>query len=446
MGYYKADFRDSWAPERLSEGQQPAESAGMTVTELNAIIAGALRADPRTRNVTVTAEVSSFKKHLASGHWYFSLKDENSAVSCVMFRQNNRPVKQIPKDGDRVTVTGFVELYARDGKVQLYVMTLRPAGIGGLYERFEALKRKLDAEGLFDPARKRILPMLPRKVAVITSASGAALHDILNVSGRRNPGIPLVLVPSGVQGDGAAAEITSALDRAGRLPGTDVIILARGGGSAEDLWCFNEEIVARAIARCPIPVVTGIGHEVDFTISDFAADVRASTPSNAAEIVFPDRKELRERIGMMREAMSRAAEGMINRAALRVREEQRKLARLSPERRIRDRAERLYRSREALSRASERRLKSAAQELRITRLELCHQTSRSLETAESRLTQTRTRLKAISPLGVLERGYALVYGEEKRMIKRAAEAETEMTLRFADGTVHVTRKDTKTHA
>ncbi len=259
---------------------------GISVSELNQLIGEALRNEPRIRSVTVTGEISSFKHHLASGHWYFSLKDESSAIACVMFRQNNLRTRFKPRDGDAVTVTGHVEIYPRDGKVQLYVMDMQAAGSGDLYQQFETLRQKLLNEGLCDQGRKRLLPQIPNKVAVITSASGAALHDILKVSAFRCPWIPIVLVPSGVQGSQAAGELVEALERAEKIPGVDVIILARGGGSLEDLWCFNEESLARAVAGCSIPVVTGVGHETDTTIVDFVSDVRASTPSNAAEIVF----------------------------------------------------------------------------------------------------------------------------------------------------------------
>ncbi len=418
--------------------------AGMTVTELNRLIAGAIRADGRTRHVTVTAEVSGFKHHIASGHWYFSLKDEGSTIACVMFRQNNLRGAQIrPEDGDSVTVSGHIELFERDGKVQLYVDTLRAAGTGSLYEQFEALKRKLQAEGLFDPGRKKPLPMVPRRVALVTSDSGKALYDILNVSGMRNPSIPVVLVPSGVQGATAPAELIRALRRAQNLPEVDVIIISRGGGSVEDLWCFNDEGLARAIAACSVPVVSGVGHELDFTICDYVSDVRASTPSNAAEIVFPDRRELRQRSELMRNTLARAMENRLNRALLLVRERQNALSRLSPERRIRDLTESVVRLREMLRRSAERRMDDALRETAIRRLELTHGMERMMEDAGAHIRNLDTRLRAVNPLGVLERGYALVYNENDQVLTGAAEAKKhrDMTLRFADGRVAVTRKD-----
>ena len=203
------------------------ERSGISVSELNLMIAEAIRRDPRTRSVTVRGEISGFRHHIASGHWYFSLKDDQASVSCVMFRSNTFKSAIRPKDGDSVVINGYIDVYPRNGTYQLYAMSMRADGLGDLYLRFEELKRRLNAEGLFDPARKRPLPMVPRKVAVVTSESGAAIHDILNVSRGRHPGIPIVLVPVAVQGAGAGEEIARGVRKAGRLPGVEVIIVAR---------------------------------------------------------------------------------------------------------------------------------------------------------------------------------------------------------------------------
>ena len=417
--------------------------AGITVTELNRIIGEALHREPRIRMATVTAEVSGFKHHLASGHWYFSLKDAESSISCVMFRQNNIRAELKPRDGDAVTVTGHVEIYSRDGKVQLYVTELRAAGVGTLYERFEALKQKLMLEGLFDPGRKKTLPLVPRKVVVITSASGAALHDILNVSGLRSPAVPIVLIPSGVQGAGAAAEITDALGRVAMVPDADVVILARGGGSPEDLWCFNEEIVARAIDACPLPVVSGVGHETDFTIADYVADVRASTPSNAAEIVFPDREELRERTSFFRVQLIRAATVQIHGCQLRIHETRDRLRRLSPERRLHDLTDRCHQTRQRLERAACGAVGSWETQAGTLRMSLIFGMNQKMTRAENSLSGIRTRLEAVSPMKVLDRGYALVCDTEGHVLPTAVEAakKEEMLLRFRDGQLVVNRKE-----
>ena len=212
---------------------------GISVSELNLMISEAIRRDPRTRSVLVRGEVSSFRNQIASGHWYFSLKDAQAVITCAMFRSANLKAKIRPKDGDQVLAEGYIDFYAPQGKVQLIVTGLRPAGLGDMYVRLEELKRKLAAEGLFDPGRKRQIPMRPRKVAVVTSRSGAALHDILNVSGMRSPDIPIVLIPVTVQGTGAGREIAEGIRKANEDTDADVIIVARGGGSAEDLWCFT---------------------------------------------------------------------------------------------------------------------------------------------------------------------------------------------------------------
>jgi len=427
---------------RAAEAARP--EAGMTVTELNQVISAVLRSAPGTQNVTVTAEVSGFKHHIASGHWYFSLKDAQSAISCVMFRQNTLRGAQVrPEDGDSVTVTGYVDFYGRDGRVQLYVTSLKRAGAGSLYEQFEALKRKLAAEGLFDAARKKVLPMRPRRVAVITSASGAALHDILNVSGMRNPSIPLVLVPAGVQGAAAAGEIIAALHRAERLPEVDVIILARGGGSPEDLWCFNDEALVRAVAACPIPTVSGVGHEIDFTLCDYAADLRASTPSNAAEIVFPDRRELLQRVALLRSGLNRSLMNTVHQAQLRTAAARQRLQQVSPERRLHHLEEQSHRDRAQLGAAMGLRIETESGLLSRLRLEMGHRMQRRIEEDGARIANLRTGLKAVSPLGVLERGYALVYNEKRELVTgtRAALKSREMRIRFADGEVPVTGKE-----
>lgn len=421
----------------------PGVRTGITVTELNSLIANALRREPGIRNVQVTAEVSGFRNHIASGHWYFSLKDRESSISCVMFRQNNVRASVMPRDGDSVTVSGYVELYSKDGKVQLYVQSIREAGIGSLYEQFEALKQKLKMEGLFDPGRKRPVPLYPRKVAVITSSSGAALHDILNVSGLRNPCIPLVLIPSGVQGAGASAEIETALRKAACIPGVDVIILARGGGSPEDLWCFNDEKLARTIAACPLPVVSGVGHETDFTICDYVADVRASTPSNAAEIVFPDRKELIGRTEYFRSGLTNALTGKIQQARLRVHEIRETLQRQSPEKRLHKLTESVLQYRHRLGNTAALLMKEKEKALEGARIRMRYEVNRKTDEAESMFLRHKARLEAVSPLRVLDRGYAMVYDRSGSVIpsaSRAAQAD-DMTLRFRDGFVAVRRKE-----
>ena len=243
----------------------------LSVSDLNEYVRRSLAADPMLQGLRLRGEISNFKRH-SSGHWYFTLKDAQSRINCVMFRQYNMGVSLRPADGMAVIVSGSVSLYVQGGAYQLYVQALRPDGLGSLYAQFEERKARLAREGLFDAGKKRPLPLVPRGIAIVTSPTGAVLHDIRTVSARRNPAIPLTLLPVRVQGDGAAEEIAAAIRQAGKLPGIDVIITGRGGGSLEDLWAFNEECVVRAIAESPVPVISAVGHETDVTLADFAAD------------------------------------------------------------------------------------------------------------------------------------------------------------------------------
>ena len=415
---------------------------GISVSELNLLVTEAIRRDPRTRSVLVRGEVSSFKHHIATGHWYFSLKDPQSAISCVMFRQANLRAAIRPKDGDQVLAEGYVDVYAAQGKYQLYVTGLRSAGLGDMYIRLEELKRRLQAEGLFDPGRKKPLPLQPKKVAVVTSRSGAALHDILNVSGKRSPAIPIVLVPVAVQGAGAGREIAEGIRKADEETDADVVIVARGGGSAEDLWCFNDEAVVRAAAACRKPVVSGVGHEVDTTLCDLAADVRAATPSNAAEIVFPDRRELAGRIGLTRAELARACAGTLQQAELRARVLQQLLSALSPEKRIAALISRKDLLRLQLGTAMSARLEESGGLLNEMKAGLRLAAADRVREVDHRAARLKERLTAVNPMAVLNRGYAMVFDGEERVISSAREAgkKDAMTLQFADGRVSVTRK------
>ena len=416
---------------------------GISVSELNLMVAEAIRRDPRTRSLTVRGEVSGFRHHIPSGHWYFSLKDEQASVNCVMFRMNNLKAEIRPRDGDSVIVTGYVDVYPRNGSYQLYVSGIRAGGLGDAYLRLEALKRKLQAEGLFDPARKKQIPMVPRKVAVVTSSSGAAIHDILNVSRQRSPFIPIVLIPATVQGTGAGEEIAAGIRRANGLPDVDVIIVGRGGGSQEDLWCFNDECVVRAVAESLLPVVSGVGHEIDTTLCDYAADVRASTPSNAAEIVFPDQRELSSRLHVLSLNLYRAAHSRIQTESLRLAGMRERLKQLSPAQRtqlLKARGEGL---RIRLIHTMDQLIRTRHTETEMARLRLNAAMSRRQEDARGAVTRLQERLEAVSPLNVLNRGYAMVYGEKNSLVTSAGQAEEEhrMRLRFADGDVDVVREE-----
>lgn len=262
--------------------------------------------------ITVVGEISNFKAY-QSGHWYFSLKDENSQISCVMWRGLNSYVFFTPQDGMKIIVTGRINVYEPRGSYQIEVSSMKPLGVGELQIAFEALKRKLAAEGLFDERFKKPIPKIPSRIGIVTSKDGAALRDVLAVIRRRFPVVEVVLAHTSVQGEGAANEISNALDLMNEYGEVDVIILCRGGGSLEDLWAFNEEVTARAIFRSKIPVVTGIGHEVDFTIADFVADLRAATPTAAAELVTPRLEQLVELLNEYDEALYKLIKDFLRR-------------------------------------------------------------------------------------------------------------------------------------
>lgn len=263
-----------------------------TVTEVNLYIKQLIEKDLFLSYIYVKGEISNLKIH-TSGHMYFTLKDKDSRIKCVMFKSNLNKIKFRPEEGIKVIVRGYFSIYERDGQYQLYAESIILEGTGELYKAYEQLKMKLLNEGLFDESKKKTIPAYPKNVAVITSPTGAAVRDIISIGKRRNPSINILLYPVLVQGDKAAIEIAEGLNYINRFSKADVIIVGRGGGSIEELWAFNEEIVARAISNSTIPVVSAVGHETDYTIADFVADIRAATPSAAAELVFPDKQQIR---------------------------------------------------------------------------------------------------------------------------------------------------------
>ncbi|MBO2516323.1 MAG: exodeoxyribonuclease VII large subunit [Clostridiales bacterium] len=356
----------------------------LSVTELNEYVRRSLASDPMLRSVVLRGEISNFKKHF-SGHWYFSLKDEKSRIDCVMFRQNNLGVRFEPKDGARVQLGGTVGLYTAAGSYQFYAESMQPDGVGDLYLRFEQLKAKLLAEGLFDSARKRPLPLLPRAIGIVTSNTGAVVHDIARVAGRRNPGMQLVLRPAQVQGEGAAQDIVKGIEELSRVEGIDVIIIGRGGGSLEDLWAFNEEIVARAIAACPVPVISAVGHETDVAISDFVADHRAATPSAAAEIAVAERSVLLSQAEDIKTQLQAALARKILAGRAELAETGRRLRACHPLAKVRE------------------------MQLTLTRLSqrLNRQAESAVNNSRGRLDVLRGKLEALGPAGALERGYAI---------------------------------------
>ena len=365
-----------------------ADSA-LSVSELNEYARRLLAGDPLLRALKVKGEITGFKRHF-SGHLYFSIKDEAARVQCVMFRQNAQSLDFEPADGQMVVIEGGASLYAATGTYQIYCQSMHRAGAGALFLKFEALKKKLAEEGLFDPSLKKPLPLLPARVGIITSPTGAALRDMLRILRRRNPAVDILIAPCQVQGEGAAADIARALDRLNRHGGVDVILCGRGGGSIEDLWAFNEEVVARAIARSKIPVISCVGHETDFTIADFVADARAATPSMAAEMAAPVRQELLDALEGLRRRLARA---LGNRLVL----NREKLARLS--RGLRAPEALLIRPRRDVLERLEMRMNLALERRTVS--------------ARGRLQLLMRALNGLNPDGVLSRGYALVKSDGK---------------------------------
>lgn len=389
----------------------------VSVTQLTQYIKLLLDRDEILSQACVRGELSNYKIH-SSGHHYFTLKDEGAVISCVMFRSDAMRLRFRPETGMKVILSGRVSLFPKSGQYQIYVSHMQPDGVGDLAVAFEQLKKKLSAEGLFDPARKKPLPRYPGTVALVTSPTGAAVQDMIRILGRRWPLARVLVCPVRVQGAGAAEEIAAMLDYIDGHDLADVIITGRGGGSMEDLWAFNEEIVARAIARCDIPVISAVGHEPDVTIADFAADVRAATPSNGAEIAVCDQSELRDALGQLTVRLTRAQDRRISA--------------------LTDRLNRLKAS--PVMRSPEGAIQQRELLLELLRQRLEHAGTRRFQQEEQRLARLAGRLDALSPLKVLARGYALASREDGTVIRAAGELTPgePIRLRLGQGSARCT--------
>ena len=435
----------------------------LTVSELNRMARRAL--ESQLPLLWVEGEVSNFMR-AASGHWYFSLKDATAQVRCVMFRGRNQFADFTPANGDHVEIRALPSLYEARGEFQLGAEAIRRAGTGRLYEAFLMLKAKLEAEGLFDPAKKRALPRFPRVLGIVTSPQAAALHDILTALSRRMPGLPVILYPTPVQGAGAGAQIAVAIRTAGARAECDVLLVCRGGGSLEDLWAFNDEPVARAIAASPMPVVSGVGHETDFTLADFAADLRAPTPTAAAELASPLRQELLLQLGQLARRLQHPF----------TRRQQTEMQRLDylarrlvhPAEQLRRRHSDLYRLAQRLRHACGTRL--TTEHLRLARLSqrlvtpihVIRREQQRLDALDIRgrraveggfgqrqlnLARLASSLAHLNPEGVLARGYSIVRREDGRVVQDAAalDAGDAVGIRFHRGQararIESTRKD-----
>jgi len=425
----------------------------LTVSQLNRAAKDLL--ETYLPSLWVEGELSNFSVP-SSGHWYFSLKDSSAQVRCAMFRNRNMLVRFKPEAGKKVLVRGKVSLYEGRGDYQLIVDHMEPAGLGDLQRQFELLKEKLQAEGLFDPAHKKPLPAWPGKLGIIPSATGAAVHDILHVLRRRFPALPVILLPVTVQGNEAAPQIAAAIRTANQHQLCDVLIVGRGGGSLEDLWAFNEEIVARAIFESEIPVVSAVGHEVDFTIADFVADVRAPTPSAAAELISPDGQALLHRLEQQRSRLSRSINSQLRwlhqrleTLRARLQHPGRKLqqqaqtldhlelrlerAMVLALRNARHRLERLEHKLQQVS--PQRQLGQQKQRLEFLFTRLRNAQSRQLEQKQQRLKNLAGVLQGVSPLNTLARGYSILLTASGTAVRDAAEVNTgdQLTARLHRG-------------
>ena len=392
-----------------------------SVSEVNQYIKQLLEEQPILSGILIRGEISNYKVY-PSGHHYFTLKDGQGALRCVLFAGSAKYLRFCPENGMKVVASGKISAYPRDGAYQLYCTRLVSDGVGDLHIAFEQLKQKLYAQGLFAPEHKKALPAYPRCIAIVTSPAGAAVHDMIRILRRRYPLSKVLLLPVRVQGKEAPPEIASAIRYANRFQLADVLIVGRGGGSSEDLWAFNEEIVAQAIYDSQIPVISAVGHEPDVTISDLVADCRASTPSNAAEIVVPDQGELRRKLQTLSERMSKNQRHKIDVYDRRLQELQRKRVLADPMAFLQDRSMQL----------------DFTQEKLVTAVE------RVLERYTHRFTHAAASLDAMSPLRVLRRGYCVAQKEDKTILLSCLQAEPgeSISLRLADGRLQcvVTKK------
>ena len=399
----------------------------VTVSQLNEYIKKLVDSDGFLGSIAVTGEISNFTNHYKTGHFYFSLKDEGAQIKAVMFRGSASKLKFAPENGMKVIATGRVSVFPRDGQYQLYVESMEPDGVGALYVAFEQLKRRLEAEGLFSQSKKKSLPKIPTRVGIITSPTGAAVRDMINISRRRFPAAKLVLYPALVQGDGAPAQLIAGLKYFNTAKSVDVIIIGRGGGSIEDLWAFNDEGVARAVAASAIPVVSAVGHETDFTICDFAADCRAPTPSAAAELALPETNELKAKIA-----------ALIDREKVVL-------------------GRRIAESRAAVDRlAASRALSSPRVFIDDRRMTLASLEEKLLSSMQAGAVRRRAqlsteagRLDALSPMAVLSRGYGVLYGGDGKIIKSVNDVTVggDISCRTSDGEIDArvlrVRRDTE---
>ena len=388
------------------------KSTVLSVTQLNTYIKSIIDGDSLLRSLYVVGEISNFTNHYRTGHFYLTLKDENCAVKAVMFASANRRLKFMPENGMKVIVRGRVSVFERDGQYQLYIDDMQPDGLGALNLAFEQLKNRLAQEGLFDERFKKPIPYRCMRIGVVTSATGAVIQDIRNVISRRYPLAEIILAPVQVQGASAAPQIVDAIERFNSGDYADVLIVGRGGGSLEDLWAFNEEIVARAVFKSRIPIISAVGHETDFTICDFVADLRAPTPSAAAELAVPD---IREDIAFVQTVVYECEATLLQR--------------------VNDEKERLEIIKERLRyRSPSMLIDQRIQTVDTLMTSALLSVQRKLDSETARLSSTAARLDALSPLKVMARGYSIVTKDEKVVASsKALKKGDRITVGFSDG-------------
>lgn len=388
------------------------KSTVLSVTQLNTYVKSIIDGDSLLRSLYVVGEISNFTNHYRTGHFYLTLKDENCAVKAVMFASANRRLKFMPENGMKVIVRGRVSVFERDGQYQLYIDDMQPDGLGALNLAFEQLKNRLAQEGLFDERFKKPIPYRCMRIGVVTSATGAVIQDIRNVISRRYPLAEIILAPVQVQGASAAPQIVDAIERFNSGDYADVLIVGRGGGSLEDLWAFNEEIVARAVFKSRIPIISAVGHETDFTICDFVADLRAPTPSAAAELAVPD---IREDIAFVQTVVYECEATLLQR--------------------VNDEKERLEMIKERLRyRSPSMLIDQKIQTVDTLMTSALLSVQRKLDSETARLSSTAARLDALSPLKVMARGYSIVTKDEKVVASsKALKKGDRITVGFSDG-------------
>ena len=426
-----------------------------TVSRLNSEVR--LTLELQFQQLWLVGEVSNFVA-AASGHWYFSLKDQAAQVKVAMFKQANRYATVRPQNGQQVLIRARISVYEPRGEYQLLAEFIEPAGAGLLKQQFEQLKAKLAAEGLFAPERKRPLPANPRRVGVITSPTGAAVRDIITVLARRAPGIELIIYPCQVQGETAAAQLRNMLSTAIRRNEVDVLIIGRGGGSIEDLWCFNDEALARAVADCPIPIVSAVGHEIDFALTDFVADVRAATPSAAAELVSPDQSQYLAALTQLQQRLSRAVRRQLAQQQPRLMQLQQRLQQLHPQRRLEQQQQRLDELQLRLQRRMQQQLQTARRQHSYLQQSLQHlspakaikqqqlqlqQLAKRLQQAQQQqlkyssqqLARLSAQLHTVSPLATLARGYSISFDSQQQALTNSAQLKVgdAISTRLAQG-------------